>query len=129
MAEKMTKKDWYGVIKGIVEASDYENKAGAVEFIDHQIELLANRSNGSKPTKDQRANVEFRKNIAEALRSAGRAVTVTELMAVMPAVVLTAEGEIPVTNQKVSALLRQMKLNGEVVRTEDKKKAYFALAE
>lgn len=129
MTEKMTKKDWYGVIKGIVEASDCENKVGAIEFIDHQMELLANRSNGSKPTKNQRVNVEFRKNIAEALRTAGKAVTVTELIGIMPNAVLTSEGEIPVTNQKVSALLRQMKLAGEVVRTEEKKKAHFALAE
>lgn len=33
------------------------------------------------------------------------------------------------SNQKLSALLKQMVDNGEVVRTMDKKKAYFEVAE
>ena len=32
------------------------------------------------------------------------------------------------TNQRVSALVRQLKDEGKVVRTEDKRKAYFSLA-
>lgn len=40
MADKMTKKDWYAVIKEIVEASDYEDIVGAVDFIDHQVAQL-----------------------------------------------------------------------------------------
>jgi predicted transcriptional regulator len=45
-------------------------------------------------------------------------------MKVIPAL---AEGE-NITNQKVSALLRQLVLEGVVTRTEDKRKAYFSLA-
>ena len=33
------------------------------------------------------------------------------------------------SNQRVSALLRQMKEDGIVTRTEDKRKAYFSIAE
>ena len=40
MADKMTKRDWFGEIRAIVEGSDYEDVAGALEFIDHQVELL-----------------------------------------------------------------------------------------
>ena len=35
MAEKkMTKKDWFEVLKAMVEKSDYADKAGATAFID-----------------------------------------------------------------------------------------------
>jgi len=40
MADKMTKRDWFEEIRAIVEGSDYEDVAGALEFIDHQVELL-----------------------------------------------------------------------------------------
>jgi predicted transcriptional regulator len=33
------------------------------------------------------------------------------------------------SNQRVSALLRQMVADGVVIRTEDKRKAYFSLVE
>ena len=33
------------------------------------------------------------------------------------------------SNQRVSAIVRQLTLSGEVVRIEDKRKAYFKLAE
>jgi predicted RNA-binding protein (virulence factor B family) len=33
------------------------------------------------------------------------------------------------SNQRVSAIVRQMTLSGEVVRIEDKRKAYFKVAE
>jgi predicted transcriptional regulator len=49
-----------------------------------------------------------------------RLYTVTEIIKEIPE---CAE----LTNQRVSALLRQLVDRGEVVRTEDKRKAYFSL--
>jgi DNA-binding HxlR family transcriptional regulator len=46
---------------------------------------------------------------------------VSEMMKVLPS---CAE----LSNQKLSALLRQMVTEGTIVRTEDKRKAYFSLA-
>ena len=127
--KKITKKENFERLADIVRVSEVEDKEAMLEFIAHEVELLSNRSSASKPSKDQKANIEIRKAIHEYLSNLDKAVTVTELMAVMPNEVETSVGAVVVTNQKVSALLKQMKDAGEVVRTVEKKKAYFALAE
>ena len=45
---KMTKTMWYEALKGIVEGSDYEDKDGAIEFIDKQVEQLAVKAEKAK---------------------------------------------------------------------------------
>ena len=47
---KMTKAMWLEEIKGVVEAADYENKEGAIEFINKQIETLAAKAEKAKVT-------------------------------------------------------------------------------
>lgn len=119
---KMTKKDWFEVVKGIVVASGDARVDEMVAFIDHEVELLNKKSAKSGQTKTQKENVEVVAKIENALREVGKAVTITELQ--------TASEEMGAySNQKLSALLKQMVSKGTVVRTEDKKKAYFSLAE
>ena len=88
-----------------------------VEFIEHEIELLA-RKNGSekKPTAQQTANAEIQKAILESME-VGKRYTITELIKTVPA---CAE----LTNQRVSALVRQL-MPTYIERVEEKKKAYF----
>ena len=45
---KMTKAMWLEEIKGVVEAADYENKEGAIDFINKQIEALAAKAEKAK---------------------------------------------------------------------------------
>ncbi len=45
---KMTKAMWLEEIKGVVAAADYENKEGAIEFIEKQIETLAAKAEKAK---------------------------------------------------------------------------------
>ncbi len=81
---------------------------------------LAKRGSGKKGmTATQKANVEVKDTIAEVLGELDKAVTVTELIA--------DERLAGFTNQKISALLRQMVEGGLVEKTIDKKKAYFKL--
>ena len=119
---KMTKKDWFATIRAMVECSGYEREDEILAFIDHEVELLNKKSAKSGQTKTQKENVEVVAKIENALREVGKAVTITELQ--------TASEEMSAySNQKLSALLKQMVSKGTVVRTEDKKKAYFSLAE
>lgn len=119
---KMTKKDWFATIRAMVEGSGNEREDEILAFIDHEVELLEKKSSKSGQTKIQKENVEVVAKIENALREVGKAVTITELQ--------TASEEISAySNQKLSALLKQMVSKGTVVRTEDKKKAYFSLAE
>lgn len=71
-----------------------------------------------KPTAKQVAAIGEAEEVYEALKSVGKAVTVSELMEACPE--LAKFG----SNQKVASLLRSM-LDGKVVRTEEKRKAYF----
>ena len=83
---------------------------------------LAKRANGKRGmTTTQKANVALMDTIFEGLMELGNPVTVTELIG----------GYAPLaeyTNQKISALLRKLVENGKVVKTMEKKKAYFAVA-
>lgn len=76
-----------------------------------------------KPTKVQLANAGVKETITEALREAGKPVTISELMASNEAL-----SPMVVSTQKVSALLTQMVKAGTVNREEIKRKAYFSLA-
>lgn len=119
---KMTKKDWFATIRAMVEGSGNEREDEILAFIDHEVELLEKKSSKSGQTKTQKENVEVVAKIENALREVGKAVTITELQ--------TASEEMSAySNQKLSALLKQMVSKGTVIRTEDKKKAYFSLAE
>jgi Holliday junction resolvasome RuvABC DNA-binding subunit len=70
-----------------------------------------------KPTAKQVQAVGEAEEVYEALKALGKAVTVSELMEAVPELRKHS-------NQKVASLLRSM-LDGKVVRTEEKRKAYF----
>lgn len=122
MEKKMTKKEWFAVLASVVEASAMENKTEALAFINHEVELLEKKSAKSGQTKTQKENVEVMEKIKSALGEVGKAVTITELQA--------ASAEMAeYSNQKLSALLKKLVESGEVVKTTEKKKSYFSLAE
>ena len=115
MEKKLTKKENFEMIKAVPEVAANED---LVAFIDHEIELLDKKSANKKATKTQEQNVGIKAEILNTLSEVG--VTVTELLA--KSEVLGAY-----QNQKISALLKQLIDEGKVVKTYDKKKAYFAL--
>ena len=121
--ERMTKRAWFEVLTNLVNESTYENKEGAIAFINHEVELLNRKSASHTMTKTQKENLVVVENIREVLRTFDRPVTITEM--------LTDERLNGCSNQKISALLRGMGENGtkEVVKTVDKKRSYFSLAE
>ena len=122
--KKMTKAQAWKIVREIVEKSGHEKAVELVGKIDNELELLAKKNSADrKPTKTQEANAVLKVAIVEGMEP-NRLYTVSELMKVIPAL---AEDE-NITNQKVSALLRQLVLEGVVKRTEDKRKAYFSLA-
>ena len=75
-----------------------------------------------KPTATQVANEGYKAAIAEFLSTCDKPVTVTDILKSVPAL----DG---FSNQKVSALMTQMVNGGAVVKTSDKRRSYFALAE
>ena len=81
------------------------------------------KKNGAerKPTATQTANEGYKSAILSAMES-GKGYTITDLLKAVPEI---AE----LTNQRVSAIVRQMVEAGEVSREEIKRKAYFTKVE
>lgn len=82
---------------------------------------LAKKSSAErKPTATQRENVGFKDAIVNGLES-NKTYTITDIMKSTPEV-----GGL--SNQRVSALVRQLVADGILKREEIKRKAYFSLA-
>lgn len=114
----MTKREMFVAIANVAEVAANEEM---VAFINHEIELLDNRKTSKKGlTKTQKENEGVKAVIAEVLADAGEKMTVTEL--------ITDDRLNGYTNQKISALLRQMVEAGKVVKTIEGKKAFFGVA-
>lgn len=75
-----------------------------------------------KPTATQVANEGFKSAIIDFLREADKPQTVTDILKGVAAL----NG---FSNQKVSALMTQLVNSGLVVKTTDKRRSYFAIAE
>ena len=113
--QKITKAQKFAMLKAIPEVAQNEM---LMEFIEHEIDLL-NRKNTTdkKPTAQQMANDGIKGAIYDYMEP-GKLYTITDLQKKVPA---CAE----LTNQRVSALVRQMIDAGKVDRIEEKNKAYF----
>ena len=119
--KKMTKKEMFAMVMEVVEVSETANKAEMMDFLAHEIELLERKKSNSAKTKSQVDNEKIMVLILEELAKADNPMTVTELM--------QTESLHDRSNQKLSALLRILKEEGKVVKTIEKKKSYFSLAE
>ena len=115
---KLTKAQKFAMLRAIPAVAE---NAMLVEFIDHEVELLSKKNSAEKkPTAQQVANAGITTAIIEGMEP-NRLYTVTEVIKSIPQCA-------DLTNQRVSALLRQLVEAGKVKRTEDKRKAYFSLA-
>lgn len=124
MANKITKKEMFNAIKAVLQREDVEvdgaiAKSDMVDALDHEVELLEKKALNKKATKNQEENEVLKDEILNVLTDVGA--TITDIQA-------KSDVLAPLKNQKISALLRQLKKSGKVVKTYDKKKAYFALA-
>lgn len=120
---KMTKKDYFALIRTIVEATDREDKAEMLGFIDHEVELLSKKKSSTNSKKDKELE-ELCIKVEEALKELGKPVTITEFMKESTHEVAT------LSNQKLTALFKKCKDERHTVKREEiKKKAYFSLVE
>ena len=114
--KKVTKREMFEQIKA------HLTDEAEIAFIDHELELLAkkNERRSDKPTAKQIANAELMNLIYENMED-GKRYTVTEIH--------KAIDELKeFSGNKVSALVRGLRLDGRVIRTEEKGKAYFTKA-
>lgn len=113
---KKTKKDMYLQIK-----KNYALTQEEIKFIDHELELLEkkNSKEKKKPTATQTANVDYKTAILSFLKeNKDKRYTVTEL-------IKSVDEIADLSNQRVSALVKQLRDDFLVERVEEKRKAYF----
>lgn len=116
--KKLTHKDYYNMLLAIREVAENED---LVKFIEGRVEQIDKKSS-SVSAKDK-AKAETDEHIKSVIADTitDTAMTISEMM--------KADSELgELSNQKISSLLRKMKEDGEVVRTEVKGKAYFKIA-
>lgn len=118
MANKITKREVIGMMMNeeVVKANPIY-----VAYLENELALLDKKAQNKKATKTQEQNVGIKATILKVLATIGSG-TVTDIQ--------NGNEELStLSNQKVSALVRQLVDSGEVVRTTDKKKSIFSLAE
>ena len=112
----MTKREKFEMLMAI---SEVKSNPILSEFIAHELELLAKKNaSEKKPTAVQVANEGLKQTIMDVLMENGGLMTVTDIQK-------SCEELSELSNQKVSALIRQLKDDGKVEKIEDKRKSYF----
>ena len=117
--KKMTKREMYTKILSFAEIqADPE----LVKGIQHEIELL-DRKNSSdrKLSKNAAENVNLKAEILKIMsKEPDRLFTATEIWKILP-------NWSDYSNQRISALLKQLKDEGKITKIENKKKSLFQL--
>lgn len=120
-AKKYTKKEMYGQLIAFLNGQEVEiSIQELVEFCEKAQEQLNKKSGAdAKPSARQVENETIKDKIYEFLVSAEGQHTVAEIMEGCEAV----KG---MSNQRVSALLTQLKNEGRIVNTKEKKVSYYS---
>lgn len=112
---KPTKRDNFTTLLSL---SEVQANAQLVEFIKHEIDLLDRKNTvDRKPTKTQQENETIKAAVLSAMED-NRLYSISEMLKEFS----VCAG---MSNQKLSSLVRQMCLDKQVERIEEKRKAFF----
>ena len=95
-------------------------------YLENELKLLKKKSENKKATKNQEANVAIKTDILEVMANMAPS-TATEIMNAVKSI--DTEKYATLTNQRVSALLKQLIEDNKVVKSVDKKVSKFALVD
>ena len=118
--KKLTKMNKFEMVMEILVNGEFDNKDLLIEFVQHEMDLLAKKnSTGTvrKPSKTQLENEKYVAMIEEILLDKTPR-TISDIQ---------AENEIfaEMTNQKMSALLKKLVDSQKVIKFVEKKKTYY----
>lgn len=117
MEKKITKKDMF---KEVIALATENGRQDIVDFANHEIELLDRKKSSDTKSKTQIENESIKKVIVETLTELAKFVTITELQ--------NANEDLKAySNQKMSALLKQLVDNKIVKKQNDKKVVTFGI--
>ena len=109
------------MLEAILEEPAIRSNAEYVDFLEKEIATLKTRQAiAKKRTSDKQATLEpVRKAIVDFLQADGRELRIGDLKESIPELAAFS-------TQKISAMLTQLVNNGDVIRTYEKRIAYFA---
>lgn len=126
---RLTKRDYFTAILSKVDmdatydipkgdATVKVSGADVAGFLNHELELLDRKNTvDKKPTKTQQENEVIKTSVLSAMER-DRLYSISEMLKEFPVCK-------DMSNQKLSSLVRQMVLDKQVERVEDKRKAFF----
>ena len=118
---KPTKRDNFTTLLAIPAVAE---NADLVAFIEHEVELLDRKNSAErKPTPKQTENAGFKSDILD-WAEAGVQYTAGDFVKGVPSIV-----EAGISVNRVTAMLTQLVNDGALVKTVDKRKSYYSLAE
>ena len=117
--KKMTKKETINLLIDVLMGNkEVEDVQIFIDFLIHERELLERKSSNSGQTKTQKENEILKEKIVETLKELNKFSTITEIQ--------ESNAELAdLSNQKISALLKQLVDTNVIEKVIDKKKAYF----
>lgn len=122
MKEKMTKKDWFALVKEVVEKAEMPQaeKEGALAFIGREVELLSKKSSNSRDTKKQEENKALAEVVLVELAKMGKPMAISEMIKASDVL-----GEY--STQKLTPILKGLEKAGRVVMSTEKKRNYYSV--
>jgi hypothetical protein len=122
--KKVTKREYFERIREIV----IEDKE-LVAFIDHELELLARKNSRNGTSKTQIENIKVAEMLVDELRKINKPMTITDLMNSSEKIKgYRLENGNALSNQKISAIFKQLVENKTLAKITEKKKSYFSIA-
>ena len=114
MENKKTKKELFAEILKVVATDEHK------KFIQHELELIDKKAGNKKPTKAQEENEKIKVQILEVLEVIDKPMQIKELQAEFTELA-------GYSNQKISALLKQLVEDGKVEKISEKRETKFSL--
>ena len=117
--KKMTKKETINLLIDVLMGNkEVEDIQMFIDFLTHERELLERKSSNSGQTKTQKENEILKEKIVETLKELNKFSTITEIQ--------ESNAELAdLSNQKISALLKQLVDTNVIEKVIEKKRAYF----
>lgn len=108
--------------------AEHDADTDLIDFINHQIELLDNKKESKKQSKEQEENATYSNAIYEQM-AFERKYSAAELMKELPAVGdWNANHETELSVQKLASLLKPLVDGGKVIKTTEKRRVFYTKA-
>ena len=108
--------------------AEHEADTALIDFVNHQIEMLDNKKESKKQSKEQEENATYSNAIYEQM-AFERKYSAAELMKELPAVGdWNANHETELSVQKLASLLKPLVDGGKVIKTTEKRRVFYIKA-